>query len=131
MAGDCVRGRDGGYFTVGWFTRIVLTMAIIGVFAIDGISLALGHVRIQDAASQAASAASDAYLPHHSFEDALTAAQKTAEDNDTTLSKFAIADGNVDLTVRGTISTTVVKHLPGTASLVSPSEAVSLKIVLS
>ena len=36
MAGDCAGSRDDGYFAVGWLGRIVVTFAIVGVLAMDG-----------------------------------------------------------------------------------------------
>jgi hypothetical protein len=131
MAGDCAHSRDRGFFAIGWLTRIALTLAIVGVIAIDGISLALGHMRITDAAGQAASAAMDAYGPKQDTSAALVAAQQAARDNDTTVSNLLIANGNVSVTVHGTISTFVVGHLPGTTDIVAPSASVTLKIVLS
>ena len=62
---------------------------------------------------------------------ALVAAQRGCTDNDTTVSNLLIANGNVSVTVHGTISTFVVGHLPGTAGLVAPSASVTLKIVTS
>ena len=131
MAGDCARVRDSGYFSVGWLTKIVVAFAIIGVIAVDGISLATGHLRIDDAASQAATAASNAYGPKANVEAAQAAAEQAARADDTTLTSLTFADGNVTATVHGTISTVVVGHLPGTKGLVSPSAVVTLKIVTS
>ena len=131
MAGDCAGSRDDGFFSVGWLTRIAVSFAIIGVLALDGVSLATGHLRIDDAATQAATAASTAYGPKADEQAARTAAAKAAQDADTTLTDLTFVDGNVTATVHGTIHTIVVGHLPGTAGLVAPSAVVTLRIVTS
>ena len=131
MAGDRAQGREGGFFTLGWLTRIMVTFAIVGVLAVDGVSLAQGHLRIDDAASNAATAASTAYGTKADVPAARAAAQKAARDSDTTLTHLSFADGSVTATVHGTISTVVIGYLPGTRSLVSPSAIVTLRIVTS
>lgn len=131
MAGDCAPRRDSGFFMVGWLTKIAVTFAIVGVLGFDGISLALGHVRIQDAAGQAATAASSAYGAKQDVAAATAAAQKAALENDATLAALQFAGGNVTATVHGSIGTLLVKHLPGTHDLVSPTAAVTLRIVTS
>ena len=131
MAGDCARSRDDGFFSLGWLSRIVVTFAIVGVLALDGISLATGHLRIDDAASQAATAASSAYGPNADEAAARTAAEKAAQDADTTLTALTFSDGNVTAKVHGTIHTVLVGHLPGMAGVASPSAVVTLRIVTS
>ena len=126
MAGDCVRSRERGFFAVGWLVKIVIGFALIGVLAADAISLALGHLHAQDSASDAATAAQAAYGPTNDFLAARTAAERSAAANDVTLADFQVTGGTMKVTITLQARTFLVRHLPGTASLVVPTAVLSV-----
>lgn len=123
MAPRSIQARDGGFFVVHWFVKIALVTAVLGILAIDGISIALAHVRIGDAASQAASAGAQGYGTNKNFAGALGAAEQAATDNGGTLAPadFRIVGNVVTVTLHTTIKTLVIGHLPGTQGLLSAS----------
>ena len=108
---------------VTWLLKVAVFVAVLGLIAIDGISVALGHVRIGDAASQAATAAAQGY-GQNNFQGALGAAERAASDNGATLlpADFSVSGNVVTVKVHGTISTVWLGHLPGTTSLLDPTE---------
>lgn len=126
MAGDCVRSRERGFFAVGWLVKIVIGFVLIGVLATDGISLALGHQHAQDSASDAATAAQAAYGPTDDLAAARVAAEKSAAANDVTLVALQVVGGTLKVTVTLQARTILVKHLPGTDSLVAPTAVLTV-----
>lgn len=52
------RTRDGGSAILGWLVRVSVVLAVLGVIAMDGISIASTRLQIEDAADSAARAAS-------------------------------------------------------------------------
>lgn len=126
MAGDRVRSRERGFFAVGWLVKIVIGFVLIGVLATDGISLALGHLHAQDSASDAATAAQAAYGPTDNFVAARAAAEKSAASNDVTLVALQVIGSTLKVTVTLQARTILVKHLPGTDSLVAPTAVLTV-----
>ncbi len=131
MAGDYGNGgrSDHGYFSVGWLGKLVVTFVILGVIAIDGITLAMGHLRIDDGATQAATAAANAYGTKHDQAAAMAAAVLAAKTDDVTVTNLVFSDGNVTATVHGTIKTVALRYVPGTTNLLAPDAVVTLKLV--
>ena len=109
-------GGDRGDIVVGWLTRIVVVLAVVGVAAFDGLSVAAGAVGTADDADNAAIAARDAWEQGHDVQKAYDAAVESLSDKpgDTVLpDSFAIDDkGTVTLKVRRTV-TTLVMHSIG------------------
>jgi hypothetical protein len=132
MAGDCTADRDrsdSGFFTVGWLGKLVVWFVIMGVVAIDGVTLAMGHLRVDDGATAAATAAANAYGSKHDETAARAAAAAAAQTDGTTLTSLVFADGNVTARVHGTIKTVALRYVPGTKALLAPDAVVTLKIV--
>lgn len=50
---------DAGSIVLGWLTKLVVTMAILGLLAFDGIALVVAGFNAADQASTAASLAAD------------------------------------------------------------------------
>lgn len=115
---------------VTWLLKVAVMVAFFGLIAIDGISTALGHQEIGDAASQAASAGSQAYGSTKTFTAALDAAEQTAKDNGETLlpRDFSIANNTVSVTLQGKVSTIWLQLIPGTTSLINPRVTASVPL---
>jgi hypothetical protein len=127
-------GSEAGAIVVGWFARIAITLALIGLLAFDGISIGLAHAHVDDVAGQAADAAAAAYAQHPNIHAALSAAISAAGAQGATIA----ADGLVvtrsgrTTTLRVTVDlvpgTTLLGHLPGTGSL-NQTSAVAVRTV--
>jgi hypothetical protein len=109
---------------VTWLVKIAVVVAVFGLMAIDGISVALGHQRIGDAAAQAASAGSQGYGLRQNYVGALDAAEQAAKDNGGVLlpQDFSIKGNVVTAKVHGSIATLWIKFVPGTQNLLNPTE---------
>lgn len=106
---------------VGWFVKIALTVALVGTFAFDGISIAQAHARADDTAAQAADAAAQAYGQQKSPVQALQAATKVALAADATVPPRGVvvnANGTVTVVIHVVAHTTLLGHLPGTAGMI-------------
>jgi hypothetical protein len=108
---------------VTWLLKVAVTVALLGMIAIDGISVALAHEQIGDAASQAASAGAQGYGTHN-FAGALSAAEQTAKDNGATLlpKDFSVVGNTVTVTLHGKTTTIWLHLVPGTTALLNPTE---------
>lgn len=93
---------DRGEIVIGWFTKIILVLAIISVFGYEGTSIGVGHVRAQDLAKTAARAGSKEWQASRDVQRAYRAAEGIAAAKAATIApdEFVIApDGTVTVTV--------------------------------
>ncbi len=109
---------------VTWLVKVAAIVAVLGMIAIDGISVALEHVQIGDAASQAASAGAQGYGTNKNLAGALGAAEQAARDNGATLlpSDFSLVGNTVTVTLHGKTATIWLHLVPGTNALLNPTE---------
>jgi hypothetical protein len=108
-----VRGDQGG-IVVGWLTKLVAGMAIVGLFLFDAISLGTGNLGARDDANSAASAASYSYHSNHNATlayDAAVAAVTNPYERIPAQSFFIEPDGSVKLTLLRQVQTLVLRHL--------------------
>jgi Flp pilus assembly protein TadG len=105
---------DRGDVVLGWLTKLAVALAVVGVFAFDGISLVQAHFQAADRATTAASAAADDYKTNKSIQKAYNAAYDTVGVNDTIETKtFQVApDGTVTLRLHH-VATTLLLHRIG------------------
>lgn len=107
--------RDAGSIVIGWLTKLVAVLAIIGVMAFDALSIGAAHVSATDDADSAASAAQTAWAAKHDVQTAYNAAAASLTNpSEQVLTRgFAVdPDGTVHLLLRRTVSTTLVlRHL--------------------
>jgi len=106
--------RDSGDIILGWLTRIVVSIALVGIVAFDGLSIGVAHISAADDANTAARSASQAWLGQHDLNAAVQAAQATAAEHDETVVANSVhvqTDGTVELKIERDATTLVVKHI--------------------
>ncbi len=101
---------------LGWLTRIIIGLTLLGVFAFDALSIGSASLTVSDAANGAAIAGRDAYnnSPINRVA-AFNAAQKFAIGHGAILDadQFSISkDGRVTVTVTKVARTVVLEHIP-------------------
>lgn len=112
MKGSRVRDQSGlvGRFIAGW----LLIVAVLGVGAVDGASIAFTTFRLSDIAVAAASEASSRYRANQDASAACDAAERIVEgrDADVTFVRCRFdASGAASITIRKRAATLVVDRL--------------------
>jgi len=123
---------DRGDIILGWLTRIVIGIAVVGVVLFDGLSIGVAHVSAADDANTAALSASHAWADHHDMTAALQAAQATAAEHEESVvpaSLHVLTDGTVELKVQRNATTLVVRHIHALRSWITITAAGSGKYV--
>lgn len=101
---------------IGWFTRIVVAFAVIGVLGFDSIIVVSAHLGAQEDANNAASDAAVAWQSSHTQPGSLAGAQTAAEaalsHGETIVAgSFHIdSNGDVTLTVHRVADRTLLAH---------------------
>jgi hypothetical protein len=108
----------------GWFTRVVVALAILGVLAFDGLSVVSAHFGTSDDA-QAAALAAASVSKQSGVNGAAAAAQQSLSRGETIVpgSLQVAADGTVSLRVRRTARSLVLRLLPRTRNWAVVTEA--------
>lgn len=90
---------DRGDIVLGWLTKVVVVLGVLGLLSFDGVSLVQARFQASDRAATAASDAADAYKSSKDPQQAYDAAVATLKDHDTIETKtFTVADdGTVTL----------------------------------
>jgi hypothetical protein len=104
---------DRGDIVLGWLTKLIVVLGVLGVLAFDGISLAQARFQAADHATTAASAAADDYKTNHDVQKAYDAAYATLSGTDTIETKtFQVAaDGTVTLRLHHEATTLLVQRI--------------------
>lgn len=102
---------DRGDIVLGWLTKLVVVIGLVGLVGFDGVSLAQARFQAADRATTAADAAADSFTSTKTLQTAFDAAYATTRDGDVIETKtFAIApDGTVTLRLHHT-ATTLLLH---------------------
>jgi len=103
---------DRGDVVLGWLTKLVVALSLVGLLAFDGISLTLARFQAADAATSAAGAAADAYKSSRNVQAAYDAALGTVVSAGDTIETrtFTVApDGTVTLQLHHQ-ATTLLLH---------------------
>lgn len=106
--------RDRGSIVVGWLTKLVVVIAVLGVMAFDAIAVGAARMNASDDANQAASAAQTAWQSSHNVQTAYGAAEGSlTNSSEQILTRgFAIdPDGTVHLLLRRTAPTLVMSKI--------------------
>ncbi len=109
----------------GWFARLVVALAILGVVAFDGISVFSTHFSAANDADAVAQAAADAYHQQATVNAAVSAAEQALPKGESLVSGTLQIDpkGAVSLTVRKTAKSLVLHLFSGTRSWAVVTEA--------
>jgi hypothetical protein len=105
---------DRGDIVLGWLTKLVVIVSIVGLIGFDLISLGQSRFQAADRATTAAGAAANTYATTKDLQQAYNAALETTLDGDTIETKtFSIAaDGTVDLRLHHTATTLLLHRVP-------------------
>lgn len=111
----CRFGDARGAVVLGWLTKLVIVLAVIGVAGFDALSIVTTHLSASDEANAAAQAAEDSWSQSPGqVQLAYDAAAQYAEQHGDRIPprSFTIApDGTVHLRVVKTVQTLVVRHI--------------------
>ena len=105
---------DRGDIVLGWLTKLVVVVGLLGLLAFDGLSLMLGRLKTEDLAQTASREAVFAYRDTKDVQRSYEAALEALEDSGATLDPedFAVhSDGSVTVTVEHTMATFVVEKV--------------------
>ena len=105
---------DRGDIVLGWLTKLMATLAVLGVLGFDAISLVSTRFQAEDHAQTAARTAAETYRSSKNLQAAYDAAvAEVARHGDTIEpTTFTVApDGAVTLTLRRTASTMLVEKV--------------------
>ncbi|HZI98870.1 MAG TPA: hypothetical protein VFD41_15220 [Actinomycetales bacterium] len=108
---------DAGGIVLGWLTKLVVVLAVVGVALFDVLSIATSRLAVEDHAALAAREASQAYLGSGDVQVAYAEAVSAAADanplDEVPPERFSTAkDGTVTLAVRREATTFVVHRIP-------------------
>lgn len=102
------RRDDSGLIVLGWITKLVLTMAVLGLVVFDGFSLVAAKFSAADRATTYASAAADTYAHLKDIDKTYAAIVAQASENGDTvdIKTFTVApNGQATLTISHTAKT--------------------------
>ena len=105
---------DRGDIVLGWLTKLVATLAVLGVLGFDAVSLGAARFQAEDHAQAAVRAANDAFRGSQDLQAAYDAAlAEVAEHGDTIDPQtFTVApDGTITLTLQRTAPTMLVEKV--------------------
>ena len=124
---------DRGEIVIGWFTKIILVLAVVSVLGYEATSIGVGHVRAQDLAKSAARAGSKEWQASRDVQRAYRAAESVAAGKAATIApnEFVIApDGTVTVTVEKEASSLLLHRIGATRRWVKIRETATGKFVV-
>ena len=107
-------GRDRGSIVIGWLTKLIVVLAVVGVMLFDGLSVTAARVGAADDANQAAQAAGFEWRNTHDVQQAYQAAlDSLPSDSESIPPKSFVIDttGAVRLVVHRLTRTMLVQHI--------------------
>lgn len=106
---------DRGDIVLGWLTRVVAVLAVLGLIGFDAVSLAMARFTAEDHAQAAARAAATTFqqtpVPQSAYEAALGEVVASGDTIDPA-SFSAAQDGSVTLTLSRTAPTMLLDRIP-------------------
>jgi len=109
-----MRSRDRGSIVIGWLTKLIVVLAVVGVILFDVVSVSAAHVGATDDANNAAEAAGYEWRTSHNIQQAYDAALQTLpSDSESIPPKSFVIDpsGIVRLTVHRVTRTMLMEHI--------------------
>jgi hypothetical protein len=108
---------DRGDIVLGWLTKVIVVMTLIGLLVVEGLSIVSARISGKDVANGVALAGSEGYAHKKSAKTALRAAQAEAMSHGAEIvpGTFLVArDGRVTVTVRQTARTVLIYRVEQT-----------------
>src|SRR3954451_2911609 len=108
------RDRDRGSIVIGWLTKLVVVLAVVGVILFDVVSVSAARIGAEDDASKAAQAAGFEWRSSHDVQRAYeVAVENLPSDSETIPAKSFVIDnaGSVRLVVHRETRTMLVQHI--------------------
>ena len=104
--------RERGDIVLGWLTRVVVALTLIGLIGFDAIAIGAAHFTASDHATEAATLASQSWESHHDADAAYSAATESAAGyGDRIAGSIRIdADGTVHLMLVHHATTLLLRH---------------------
>jgi exosome complex RNA-binding protein Csl4 len=105
---------DRGDIVLGWLTKVVATLAVLGVVGFDLISLGSARFQAEDHAQSAVRAANESYRSSKDLQAAYDAAVAEVVEHGDTIDaqSFTVGpDGRITLTLRRTAATIIVEKV--------------------
>ena len=107
---------DRGDIVLGWLTKVVVVLTLLGVCAYDGLSIVATKFSLADDGQSAAIAASTAWMQTKDVQKALAAAQTSASDSDvldTVIPSSLVIDpdGTVHLRLQREATTVLLNYI--------------------
>ena len=121
---------DRGDIVLGWLTKLVAVLAVLGVLGFDAISLGAARFQAEDHAQLAARAAAESYRTGKDLQAAYDAAVAQVLEYGDTIDPqtFTVApDGTVTLTLQRVASTMVVERIGPARDWVNMTSTVSAR----
>lgn len=123
---------DGG-FVLGWFSKIVVVLAVFGVVAFEAVAIGVAHVQAQDLAAAAARAGSTQFQATKNVQQAYLAASAVATEKGGTIrpEEFEVEPGSnlVKVTVRREASSVMLYRFAATRKWLIVSESARARYV--
>ena len=105
---------ERGDVVLGWLTKVVATLAVLGLIGFDAVSLGAARFRAEDSAQQAARAAAESFSSTRNMQTSYEAALDEVLDTGDTIepASFTISpQGWVTLTLRHETATLLVEKI--------------------
>ena len=106
---------DRGGIVLGWLTKLVVVLSLIGLVGFDLVSLGASRLRAEDSAQSAARVAVQAWTGPNDLQAAYDAAlaEVLPDGHSIDPASFVVApDGSVTLTLRTTAPTLLIRKIP-------------------
>lgn len=106
---------EHGDVVLGWLTKVVATLAVLGMIGFDAVSLGAGRFRAEDSAQTAARTAAETFSGTKNLQKAYEAALDEVLGSGDTIdpASFTISpQGAVTLTLRHETATLLVEKIP-------------------
>ena len=108
------RNRDEGAIVLGWLTKVVLVLAVLGFLSYDGIAIVSANISAADRANTLASEAADDMRAMRDVNKAYAAISAEAAQNGDTIEPqdFRVgSDGHVTLVLRREATSLWMSHI--------------------
>jgi hypothetical protein len=106
--------RDSGSIVIGWLTKLIVIIAVLGVMLFDALSVTAADIGAKDDASQAATVAVSEWRTSHNVQMAYQAAldSLSSDSEQIPARDFVVnSDGSVQLVLQRTVKTLLVHRI--------------------